>query len=271
MLEFSQFVAGGPAEVGVQNQYFDGELHLVDDTLARTVVRTEQFEIFDAVVKPISIDVMNGFVGEQIAPNALLHNISVLENFMKRLSISRRNTKHDVLSFDSPSYLRKSVSLSMQLAYPFVLTLLTAYFLLNIDTPAWVAVAGAFFAAVYADKFVFFFCALSIICGRAGHRAISWITVKFFTIRSQIRLHHNERLAAFFAGEVHRSATSRGQRFYGTVVTSAGKTAIFTTSFSIARVAVERVVAVLADHFDRHCYAPLVGTAGLALSFEMVK
>jgi hypothetical protein len=37
MVDLVQFVAGGSGELGVQSQYLDGELHLVNDALARAV------------------------------------------------------------------------------------------------------------------------------------------------------------------------------------------------------------------------------------------
>lgn len=74
-------VTGGKAEVGVQGQYLDSELHLVDDSLSGGLVARPQFEIGKFVVEAVSIFVMNAFKLGQWAIEMLRHHVAVFQDF----------------------------------------------------------------------------------------------------------------------------------------------------------------------------------------------
>ena len=79
-MQRSQFIAGSPAELGVQGQYLDSELHLVGDALAGWLLLRPQFEIGRRVVNSVSILVMNIFVFVQRAAKYFSHYKAMFES-----------------------------------------------------------------------------------------------------------------------------------------------------------------------------------------------
>jgi hypothetical protein len=97
MCDRAQLIAGGSAEVGVQSQYLDSELHLVDDTLSGAMAAVKQFEVFDSVVGSDTVDVVDGLVGGQVAPDVLRHDVSMFGHIARAFfSILRRNDDSDI-------------------------------------------------------------------------------------------------------------------------------------------------------------------------------
>jgi hypothetical protein len=89
--DMTQFVASSFGEVGVQGQYLDGELHLVDDSLAGAVPTGEKLEIDESVIGSDSIDVMDCFFGTESSPDTLFHDVTVFENIPGRFCADSRN------------------------------------------------------------------------------------------------------------------------------------------------------------------------------------
>lgn len=79
MLDRTQFVAGGSAEVGVLSQYLDGELHFVDDTLAGRLISRPQFQVRNFVIQAIAIFVMHAFEFGQRASQVFRHYVAMLQ------------------------------------------------------------------------------------------------------------------------------------------------------------------------------------------------
>lgn len=262
MVDLVQFVASRSAEVGVQSQYLDGELHLVDHALAGAVLAPKQFEIAQLIVEPVAVNVVHRFFGEKFTAKALFHYVSVLKDFIRGLAASRRESKHDVVSFDSPSYSGKSVFFSVDLAHPLALALLRAKSLFSVYPAALFSLARGFFTAVHANVLVLGLGIFPPAGVRTFFRAVQRIAAELLLVCGQVRLHHDERLLAVFAGEVDRRPTGGWKRFAEAMTTSAGQTAILAPRFGVARVAVKRLVTVLACHLDRHGYSPLFGNEG---------
>jgi hypothetical protein len=87
MFDLMQFKAGSPAEVGVQSQYLDGELHFVDNALTKRLVGHPEFEIFWLVVISIAVFVMYLLVAAQRAAKHLFHYKAVLVGFFSAAKV----------------------------------------------------------------------------------------------------------------------------------------------------------------------------------------
>ena len=77
----TQFVASSFGELGVQSQYLDGELHLVDDALSVGLVARPEFEVRKAVVEAVAILVMYAFKFGQRATKMFRHCVTVFQHF----------------------------------------------------------------------------------------------------------------------------------------------------------------------------------------------
>ena len=75
-----QFKASRSGEVGVQSQYLDGELHLVDNTLAGRLVLGPQFEVARRIVEFVAILMVYVFIFKQRTSQYLGHYKTLLEN-----------------------------------------------------------------------------------------------------------------------------------------------------------------------------------------------
>jgi hypothetical protein len=257
-----------PGEFGVSAEHFNCEGDFVDNALSWAVSVVEQFQIFWSVIFSVTIFVVHGFVRTKRSAEHLLHNIAVFKHFVHRNAISRWDSQYDVAAFDATRYVGRSVFFSVKLTDPLVFTLLRAKFLLNIYAATLVAMAHSFFTAIHASEFVARFSFFSASCVHAIHRAIYRIAVEFLSVSSQVRLHHDKRFTAFFAGEGDRCSAQGRQSLLVEMRSSTRQTAILAAGFSFARVAVERLAAVHARHLDRHGFAPLCGNKGsLAMSF----
>ena len=74
-------IAGSGAELGVLKQYFDSELHLVDDALSIGLVSRPKFEIGKGVVQAVTVFVMHAFHICQRATEVFRHRITMFQNF----------------------------------------------------------------------------------------------------------------------------------------------------------------------------------------------
>jgi hypothetical protein len=76
-----QLVANSTSELGVQSQYFDGELHLVDDTLAGRLSFRPQLKILRIVVQSVSVLVVDIFSIVKRSSENLGHHKTMLKDF----------------------------------------------------------------------------------------------------------------------------------------------------------------------------------------------
>ncbi len=272
MVDFVQFVADRSADFGVEQEKLDREFQLVDYALSGAMIRTEQFEISDTVVEPVTVDVVHGFFGAKLTSDVLFHSMSVFQNMLDWFSCASRNSKQNIMASFAFSDSRKAMLFTVQLAYPFIFALFAAYFLFDVNTPAVIAMASVLFAAVYTDEFISRLGIFAATCVRAGHRTVQRFAIEFLSVGGKIRLHHRKRLLAFFACKVDGSST-RGRKFFReSMFTAAFQVAVFAAFFSFAWVAVKRLGTVFTDHLDRHCIVPLFANKGcVAVSIGMVK
>lgn len=89
-------VTGGEAEFGVLGQYFDSELHLVDDSLSGSVAAREKFKILGSIIGSQTIDVVDCLVGQQFSSNLLLHDVSMFEHVGRRFGTGTGNDDSDI-------------------------------------------------------------------------------------------------------------------------------------------------------------------------------
>jgi hypothetical protein len=256
--------SGGNSELGVESQHLYRELDFVRHTLAGAVSAIKQFKIFDRVIGAYSIFVVHSFCWKQRAAQVLFHYVAMLQNFCSFAAVGERwHRKVDVPVFFGVSSeiacvesIERGFGLRSNLAFG------TAKFLVSVNAKL-VSIAAACFqlAAVLAYKFVSLVSVLAAACVRTGHRAVKGIATEFLFVRSQVGLHHDEWLAAFFAGEANRRSAS-GRRIFMKVLTAARDAAVFAPGFDFAWVAVKRLLATQAFHLDRHSVAPLLGGRG---------
>lgn len=82
MANGAQFVAGDSTKLGVSSQQVDGELYLVRDTLSVRLVPGPKFQIFNDVVRAVSVFVVNTFVFCQRASEIGRHYIAMLQSLL---------------------------------------------------------------------------------------------------------------------------------------------------------------------------------------------
>ncbi len=81
MFKSVQRIAGSSAEFGVQRQYLDGELYLVDDALSGRLHFAPEFKIARAIVQAIAVFVMHGFVASKHAAKFFFHDFALFKYF----------------------------------------------------------------------------------------------------------------------------------------------------------------------------------------------
>jgi hypothetical protein len=269
--EFVQFVAGGPGEFGVQGQYLDGELHLVDDALAGAVARTEQFKIADFVVGAVPVFVMDGFFGEQVATDVTRHRVSVFHDMPLPVFASRKfgYVKPDVtVSFCVLFVAAGFEFVQRVLLLAFYLAVMIAVFLLCVVATAWFSALRPYGSACKARESVFAAASFTAACARALSRAVPRISFVFLMVRINKRLHHGKFLVAFAASKFQDGLSNR-EFLVEAVRASARKTAIFPV---FTRETGKRLLAIFTDFLNRHRLAPLFGDEGtLSMSIGDVK
>lgn len=258
MIDRNQFISSRAQEIGVSLCHLDAELYFVDDSLSGAVIGGKKLKIFQSIIESVSRNVMNSFFGKQFSANVLLHVVTVFENFMAGLAISRGDTEHDVVSFDSAAYLRTSVFFAVNLAYPLVLALSAAKFLLGVDGAGTIATSFVeLFAAIFAIGLVFFVGCFSTAERRTGHRAIHRVFIELLSVFLEIGRFVEKRLAAFLTGKFG----FRRQRGDSTVdIFVSRNTSLRAESlFSVARLYGKIRTALFASFNDRHGFISYVG------------
>lgn len=272
MGDLVQFVAGGSSEVGIQSQYLDGELHFVDDALAGAVAAGEKFEVFNSIVSPNAIDVVDGFVRKQFASDMFGHNVAVFHNMP--LPVLALGQFGDVEPNIAVTFCMFFVSASFKFMkrfflLPFYFAGVSAVLLLLVKSASRFAAFVIYFAACQAGKCVARFACFSAAYSRALSRAVPRISSIFFMVRGDKVLHHRKSLAAFATSEIYGRSPLGWNAFVEAVSASTRKTAVFPV---FARETGKRLLAIFTDFLNRHRLAPLFGDEGtLSMSIGSVK
>jgi hypothetical protein len=259
----AQFVAGIPEKIRVEQAHFDCESDLVNNSLAGTVAAGEQFEVLNSVILSVAINVMDGFIGSQVAGKMFGHNVTMFKHGAFFPANQRRDRKPDIsVLFDVTAILPRVKSGKRAIHLGSYFAFLAAIFLLAINAASSFALAVFFSAALLADKFIAFIGIFAAASVRTIHRAIQRAVPKTFTISSQKRLHHNKWFSAFFTGKTDRSFTQRGDTLLKPVGASASEATVFAPSLYVAGVAIKKLATVFTPRFDRHGISPLFDRKG---------
>lgn len=273
-MKLPQFIAERSAEVGIQRQYLDGELRLVDDSLAGTVPAAEQLQVFNSVVAPDTVDVVDSFVLPEIAPKMLGHGVSMFHNVPLHTVSGEFGQRHPNVAVTLGMFFVAATfeSFKCNLLLSSYFAIVATVFLLTVDSPACFAVAMFFFAALLAFEFVALIRILAATAVGTEHRAVKRVFTEFLAVRGKVSLPHGERLGAFLTRKRDQYVAGRRTRFVETVSTSALKAAILAPFFNFVGIAVKRLLAVFARHLDGHIFSLSFGNEKvLGMSVGVVK
>jgi hypothetical protein len=260
MFARDQFVAEFAPKFGVEKKHLYREVDLVDDTLAGTVTAGKEFEVLDSIVLPVAVDVVDGFVGAQLASDVLGHDVTMLQGLVFFSGDERWDRNPDVaVAFFVPSEIASFKFSKCLRLLGFGLAFWATVFLFGVYSSRTRFAASMYrFAAVLAGQCVFLVGCFSAACVRAFHGTVQRVSAVFFSIRSQVRLPHDERFATLFAGKFDRSLTY-GWFAVGSMIASAREATVFAAFFGFARRTLKWLPAVFALDLDRHGCAPLFG------------
>ena len=241
----------GSGDVRVGTKDIDCEVDFVDNSLSRPVATGIEFEVFDSVICFDSIDVVDGFFGQEFSTDVLFHDVPMFEYFVHRNAVVGGNTQNCVATFNSARDLWKSVLCSTQFARPFILALFRAELLFVVDRArSFASRSVELFIAVLAVCFVTFVSVFAASDGRAGNRAVPRILSVFFMIGFQVRGFVSEAFSAFSAFK-QRISLLRGRTPVGLFVR---RDACLGAKASIrfANSATKRSSALHTDFIERH-------------------
>lgn len=208
----------GGSEVGVCAKHINGELHLVDDSLAGTVAAAEKFEVLDSVVVSDSVDVMDSFFGQKFPSDVFFHNKSVLENASFFPIDQNGNCDNGVaLTGRKTSRVPRGVFVKRPRFLPLGLTHLVAKFLgsvVNGSACNFVSGHCIHFATLLASKYVSFYGVRFPAYGTARQRAIERVAPMLLSDSSNNAALHGKCGPALFAGEVVKRDVSGGSAVF---------------------------------------------------------
>jgi hypothetical protein len=253
-----QFVAGRSGELGVQSQYLDGELHLVDDALAGAVAARKEFEVVRTVVGPNPVYVMDGFFGEKFASDAFRHDIAMFHDGVLFTGNEAGNRYPDVAVPFNMAFKFSSLEFSQSVgALMCSFARAVAKALLHVNTPAGFSTAALFFAALLAGKSLAFHRVFTSAEIRARHAAVERVSSIFVSIYCYCRGFVRERITAFFAGKFDHSYARSNSPVNGFVRSDTRFSA--KTSGLMARFYGKICSALFANFDDRHGLMSCVG------------
>ena len=245
-IDLNQFKSLRSSEFGVKLDHLDSEGDFIDDTLPGAVTTGEQFQIFDPVVLPVAVDVMDGFLGEEIAANVLRHDETVLENIERRAPIFSRNDQADVaVANDALSRHRVGVFRLITGSSESRSAFFAAKVPSRVQCPTGLALNRECFSALDAREGVFGVRSRFSARMVAGQRAVNWVFSEFFPVFGKIGRFVRKGSAAMLAREGSRFDLGGGptvNRFVGSLTSTTAKA---TTKFAFSRY-VKNVSAVLA-------------------------
>ena len=259
-------------ELGVQSQYLDGEGYLVDDSLARPVATGKKLQVTNIIETSVPVNMVDRLFGEQFSPEMLGHDVTVFQDSVPFAGDHRGHRNPNVtvpldMFFVVPAFKAGECTRADR----FVAAFRTAVLLLSVDAPARFAAFIQGVSALLASKCVAVFSIFSPPQRRAGDRAVQRVAVKFLTVRNQVPLAHGESFTALFAGKWNQHLAGGRKFFLESVFAPAFQTAVLATLFGFVGVAVERLVAILTDHFERHDSTPLFNKGSVVGALGVVK
>lgn len=269
MFNRSQFVAGCPAEVGVRSQYFDSELHLVNHALARAVSAVEQFEVFKSIILSIAVLMMHCFFGKKLTAEMLRYNVAMFQHGVFFAGNEARHGNPNVsVPLDMAADISAVETIQRHGSLVFRFAKIVAVLLLYVKSASRLAAFYVFDAAMQANKSM---CGLvASATTRAGtvDRAVHRFSSEFLFVCGNVRLHHAEWFAAFFAGEVRWDTSYR--QFASKSGGAAAQQPAVATVFTWVRP--EWLLTVFTNFLNRHGYVlSLAGERFVALPIGEVK
>lgn len=275
---FAQLEPGFGSEVGILLKHGDCKRDFIDDALTGAMAAGEQFKVLKRVVAPVPVNVVDGFLGEKLSPDVLLHDEAMFENRVFLSGDARRNG-HDPIAVSflvsGEAFSRcESVpeSFSRDNALVCFFARLVAVLLLPVKTAPWFTAFDLRFPASKAVERMRLFGFATATRTGASVRAVVRVVTKSLPVCGQVALHHDEGLSAFLAGKVDGSSAGGGNVFAEPMRATAGKAAVLPAFLNIARVAVKRLSAVFTFLLDGHGKASCL-TTGISVhpSFVVVK
>lgn len=199
-----EFDASGLEEFRVQTHQFNGEVDFVVNALPRTVSAAEQFQVADVVILPVAVDMVDGFLGQQVAPKVFGHDVAVFQHFSFSSGIAEKCRQRD-MHISVPLNVALDVSaVESRHGNIFVMrgfARAIAVNLLSINTAAWFAAAALFFSALRASEPLAIHRVFAASEIRARHRAIEWIFAVLFEVRANVCRSVEERITTLFTSK----------------------------------------------------------------------
>jgi hypothetical protein len=226
------------------------------------VIAVPEFKIFRPVVVGVSVFVVHCFVRIKRATDCLLHDVAMFEHFPCWLPVRRRNADQNVFPSKPFRELCKSVLLSVNLAYQFILALTATRLGFSVDRPTRTAAAGNFLPAVDAGECRFVAIGLSPGVS-ASSRTIWLIFAELLAVGPDGGWLHRKCFAARQAIEVGSFYTSilpSVSRLMGDLASPRAK-----PLRGIFRFNPERLAAAFTNLSNRHGLSP-VGFATVGVS-----
>lgn len=257
-----QFKASRSGEVGVQSQYLDGELYLVDNALAGSVAAAEKLQVLDSVVRADAVDVVDGFSGEQVASEMFGHDIAVFHSGVFFAGNERRHGYPNVaVPFDVSFVFTPAESVEGARSLRSRFTLVVAEFCFVIKITVWAALQRLVFAALFAGEHVVGISRFSAPECRALHGTVERISTKLLEIRFKVSGLHFERPLAFLTGKLYRWNPTCSPTVLGfKQATARNATALLSGVFVPYAKSLLALFTNLID--NRHGFFPLVGSKG---------
>lgn len=250
MVDFVQRITGLPGKLGVQRQYLDGELHLVDNALSGAVATTEQFEVRDIVVGSNAVDVVDGFFGEKFASDMFGHDPAVFEHISGRVSVFSRDNQTGVAPPSSmSSWTVASVFRLVRYSAKQRPAFGAAQKFFSVNSAARLSLDGHGFAALDAANIPFIF-GNFFGFAHAFARTVQWVFAKLFQIGTSIARLHAECFAANGAVKIYFGNARIGATKQTFVRSFARPSAKFLAG--ISRTNFEVLATTFANFFDRH-------------------
>lgn len=244
---------------GVLSRDSEGFRDEVNNSLARAVPGSEQFEIAQRVVPSVSVDVVDGFAGRKAPAEFLLHNVSVLKQLAGRFTTLPRYV-------DAPVSILVFAALRLKVG-GFRLVgqspegrpaFRATQAVMSAKVAAWLPDISEWIAALNANEFRL--CSVGGVCLsskiRAWHGAVNRLTVPFLPHCVGNAVLHGKIGPALFACERLKSDARSGSPVL--LFVSALTGAVAKSPLRIARFNAERLATFVARQLDGHVVSPFL-------------
>lgn len=257
-----KLVTSGAAELGIQSQYLDGELHFVDHALAGSMAAGEKLQVLDAVVSPDAVDVVDGFGIKKLSPDMLGHDVAMFQVVGRGQSINTGDNDLNVPSavisaLENPAscvlpLIRQSAKQRSAFA--------AAQAFVRIDGSAGLSLNGHVVSALHAFGVPRFFrhatAYAAAFCG-----TIQRFFAPFFNVGSQITWLHGEGFVADSAFELNRFHARCGATVDALVQGLARRCTEFLPS--VGRLNCKKLSALFTVFLNRHLSFSMLGQFGI--------